>query len=54
MSTSRAKQIAQKRVSKTKKKGNGAKYSYVKNKKMRKGPKHLWYDTSTSSKKRRR
>lgn len=50
MSTSRAKQIAQKRKSKTKKSGNGSQYSYAKNKRMRKGPKHL---IASMSKKRR-
>jgi hypothetical protein len=41
MSTSRAKQIAQKRKSKTKKCGNGTKANYAKKKRMRRGPKHL-------------
>jgi len=37
MSTSRAKQIAQKRKTKTKKSGNGAKTNYAKRKRMKKG-----------------
>lgn len=42
MSTSRAKQISQKRKSKTKKSGNGAKLSHAKNKAMKKGSlKHI-------------
>lgn len=41
MSTSRAKQIAQKRKTKTKKSGNGARTAYSKRKRMRRGPKHL-------------
>ena len=41
MSTSRAKQIAQKRKSKTKRSGSGAKYAYAKKKSMRQLPEFL-------------
>lgn len=51
MSTSRAKQIAQKRKSKTKRNGNGSKNDWAKNKKMRRGPKHM---VGSMSKKRRK
>lgn len=49
VSSSRTKQIAQKRKTKTKKNGNGTKLSYAKNKKMRRGSKLL---TGSISKKR--
>jgi hypothetical protein len=50
MSTSRAKQQAQGRRSKTKKSGNGSKCSEAKNKKMKKGPK--FHGTGMTKKRR--
>lgn len=51
MSTSRAKQKQQGRITKTKKSGNGAKKGEFKRKKMRRGSKLM---TASMSKKKRR
>lgn len=53
MSTSRAKQISQKRKTRTKRSGNGTTKSEFKKKKLLKGPRHLWYSQGSSKRRRR-